>query len=64
MWSLLFVFPFTASSLNVVLLCMTLAMELLAVCLLLFTLENLPLLFESEFKVNLVLKPPLTECSE
>ncbi|NXP73230.1 YRDC protein, partial [Ramphastos sulfuratus] len=36
-----------ASSLNVVLLCVTLAMELLAVCFLLFTLENLPLLFET-----------------
>ncbi|NXF86021.1 YRDC protein, partial [Eubucco bourcierii] len=36
-----------ASSLNVVLLCVTLAMELLAVCFLLFALENLPLLFET-----------------
>uniref|UniRef100_A0A8B9CRQ4 Threonylcarbamoyl-AMP synthase n=1 Tax=Anser brachyrhynchus TaxID=132585 RepID=A0A8B9CRQ4_9AVES len=35
-----------ASSLNVVLLCMTAAMELLAICFLLFTLENLPLPFE------------------
>ncbi|XP_068008361.1 uncharacterized protein [Melanerpes formicivorus] len=40
-------FMLLASSLNVVLLCMTLAMELLAVCFLLFTLENLPLLFET-----------------
>ncbi|XP_052670044.1 uncharacterized protein LOC128154037 [Harpia harpyja] len=35
-----------ASSFNVVLLCMTLAMELLTICFLLFTLENLPLPFE------------------
>ncbi|NXM85875.1 YRDC protein, partial [Oenanthe oenanthe] len=35
-----------ASSFNVVLLCLTLAMELLTVCFLLFTLENLPLPFE------------------
>uniref|UniRef100_A0A8C3BUX6 Threonylcarbamoyl-AMP synthase n=1 Tax=Cairina moschata TaxID=8855 RepID=A0A8C3BUX6_CAIMO len=35
-----------ASSFNVVLLCMTAAMELLAICFLLFTLENLPLPFE------------------
>ncbi|NXI04004.1 YRDC protein, partial [Pachycephala philippinensis] len=36
-----------ASSFNVVLLCLTLAMELLTVCFLLFTLENLPLPFET-----------------
>ncbi|XP_027518252.1 uncharacterized protein LOC113956190 isoform X1 [Corapipo altera] len=35
-----------ASSFNVVLLCVTLAMELLSICFLLFTLENLPLPFE------------------
>ncbi|OPJ89788.1 hypothetical protein AV530_003932 [Patagioenas fasciata monilis] len=35
-----------ASAFNVVLLCMTLAMELLTICFLLFTLENLPLPFE------------------
>ncbi|KAJ7419999.1 hypothetical protein WISP_50747 [Willisornis vidua] len=35
-----------ASSFNVVLLCVTLAMELLSVCFLLFTLEKLPLPFE------------------
>ncbi|NWV14358.1 YRDC protein, partial [Ptilonorhynchus violaceus] len=35
-----------ASSFDVVLLCVTLAMELLAVCFLLFTLEKLPLPFE------------------
>ncbi|NXK12103.1 YRDC protein, partial [Herpetotheres cachinnans] len=35
-----------ASSFNVVLLCLTLAMELLTICFLLFTLENLPLPFE------------------
>ncbi|KAF1674172.1 YRDC protein, partial [Pygoscelis papua] len=35
-----------ASSFNVVLLCMALAMELLTICFLLFTLENLPLPFE------------------
>ncbi|XP_035179391.1 uncharacterized protein LOC118165487 [Oxyura jamaicensis] len=35
-----------ASSLNVVLLCMTAAMEILTICFLLFTLENLPLPFE------------------
>ncbi|PKU35622.1 threonylcarbamoyl-amp synthase-like isoform x2 [Limosa lapponica baueri] len=37
---------FPSSSFNVVLLCMTLAMELLTICFLLFTLENLPLPFE------------------
>ncbi|NXO81217.1 YRDC protein, partial [Sitta europaea] len=36
-----------ASSFNVVLLCLTLAMELLAICFLLFTLDNLPLPFET-----------------
>ncbi|NWI92203.1 YRDC protein, partial [Pitta sordida] len=36
-----------ASSFNAVLLCVTLAMELLGVCFLLFTLENLPLPFET-----------------
>ncbi|NXL70021.1 YRDC protein, partial [Leptocoma aspasia] len=36
-----------ASSFNVVLLCLTLAMELLTICFLLFTLENLPLPFET-----------------
>ncbi|NXP40736.1 SUA5 synthase, partial [Leiothrix lutea] len=35
-----------ASSFNVVLLCLTLVMELLTICFLLFTLENLPLPFE------------------
>ncbi|XP_027603739.1 uncharacterized protein LOC114002132 isoform X2 [Pipra filicauda] len=35
-----------ASSFNVVLLCVTLAMELLSICFLLFTLESLPLPFE------------------
>lgn len=45
----MFVFLSTASSFNVVLLCLTLAMELLTICFLLFTLENLPLPFESEF---------------
>ncbi|NXG09992.1 YRDC protein, partial [Sakesphorus luctuosus] len=35
-----------ASSFNVVLLCVTLAMELLSICFLLFTLEKLPLPFE------------------
>ncbi|NXL16234.1 YRDC protein, partial [Setophaga kirtlandii] len=35
-----------ASSFNVVLLCLTLAIELLTICFLLFTLENLPLPFE------------------
>ncbi|NXE51939.1 YRDC protein, partial [Casuarius casuarius] len=35
-----------ASSFNVVLLCMTLAMELLVICFLLFTMENLPWPFE------------------
>ncbi|NXU53613.1 YRDC protein, partial [Turnix velox] len=53
-----------AASFNLVLLCMTLAMELLAICLLLFTLENLPLPFESEFLVIFVLKPPPMGCSE
>ncbi|XP_010401462.2 uncharacterized protein LOC104691596 isoform X2 [Corvus cornix cornix] len=36
-----------ASSFNVVLLCLTLAMELLTICFLLFTLQNLPLPFET-----------------
>lgn len=36
-----------------VLLCMTLAVELLTICFLLFTLEILPLPFESELQVNL-----------
>ncbi|XP_064884120.1 uncharacterized protein LOC106145739 [Columba livia] len=35
-----------ASAFNVVLLCMTLVMELLTICFLLFTLDNLPLPFE------------------
>ncbi|OXB75968.1 UNVERIFIED_CONTAM: hypothetical protein H355_012936 [Colinus virginianus] len=35
-----------ASSFNMLLLCMTLALELLTICFLLFTLENLPLPFE------------------
>ncbi|NXT45507.1 YRDC protein, partial [Pluvianellus socialis] len=44
--SLLFLFLFTASSFNVVLLCTTLAMEVLTICFLLFTLDSLPLPFE------------------
>lgn len=39
-------------------------MELLTICFLLFTLENLPLPFESEFQGNLDIKPSPTECRE
>ncbi|TRZ07941.1 hypothetical protein HGM15179_019167, partial [Zosterops borbonicus] len=54
-----------ASSFNLVLLCLTLVMELLTVCFLLFTLEKLPLPFETSLancvfgKDLLLMGPPL-----